>query len=130
MCACLPGGKGAAACVAPSWRLIGGVEGKIKARCMCLLCWRLLATTLTQHGTHLVRVFIARRECWPWALPVVVVAAAEDASIWNTSPCSLLRLLAFQPHVGRLFCENDDYDDYYDYSSYSHHSRAISHSRA
>jgi len=34
------------------------------------------------------------------------------------------------PHVGRLFCENDDYDDYYDYSSYSRHSRAISHSRA
>ena len=36
----------------------------------------------------------------------------------------------FMPHVGRLFCENDDYDDYYDYSSYSRHSRAISHSRA
>ena len=35
-----------------------------------------------------------------------------------------------KPHVGRLFCENDDYDDYYDYSSYSRHSRAISHSRA
>ena len=36
----------------------------------------------------------------------------------------------FRSHVGRLFCENDDYDDYYDYSSYSRHSRAISHSRA
>ena len=66
----------------------------------------------------------------PPALSHLGAVRGEDIFKGRRFKMLVVRKAAYGPHVGRLFCENDDYDDYYDYSSYSRHSRAISHSRA